>query len=96
MSRTNDKSLKEVIEQMLSVYKLKRKFDETALIAFWPEMVGKSVANRTTNIYVRDRRLYLRLESSVIKHELLMMRTQIIDKLNEHAGSKVIDEIVFL
>ena len=80
MSRTNDKSLKEAIEQMLSVYKLKRKFDETALIAFWPEMVGKSVANRTTNIYVRDRRLYLRLESSVIKHELLMMRTQIIDK----------------
>lgn len=96
MNRTNDKSLKDAIEQMLQVYKLKRRFDETSLIAFWPELVGVSVANRTKNIYVRDRKLYIRLESSVIKHELLMIRTQIIDKLNEKAGSIVIDEIVFL
>ena len=96
MNRTNDKSLKEAIEQMLNVYKLKRKFDETSLIAFWPEMVGKSVANRTKNIYIRDRKLYIRLESSVIKHELLMIRSQIIEKMNERAGSTVIDEIVFL
>lgn len=96
MNRSNDKSLKEAIEQMLQVYKLKRKFDETALIAFWPEMVGKSVANRTKNIYIKDRKLYIRLESSVIKHELLMMRSQILDKMNERAGGSVIDEIVFL
>ncbi len=96
MNRTNDKSLKDAIEQMLQVYKLKRRFDETSLIAFWPELVGVSVANRTKNIYIRDRKLYIRLESSVIKHELLMIRTQIMDKLNEKAGSTVIDEIVFL
>jgi predicted nucleic acid-binding Zn ribbon protein len=96
MNRNNDKPLKEAIEQMLRVYKLKRKFDETSLIAFWPEMVGKSVANRTKNIYIKDRKLYIRLESSVIKHELLMIRSQILDKMNEKAGSSVIDEIVFL
>jgi predicted nucleic acid-binding Zn ribbon protein len=96
MNRNNDKPLKEAIEQMLQVYKLKRKFDETSLIAFWPEMVGKSVANRTKNIYIKDRKLYIRLESSVIKHEMVMMRSQILDKMNEKAGSSVIDEIVFL
>jgi predicted nucleic acid-binding Zn ribbon protein len=96
MNRSNDKSMKEAFEQMLQVYKLKRRFHETSLIAFWPEMVGKSVANRTKNIYIKDRRLYVRLESSTIKHELLMIRTQILDKMNERAGSSVIDEIVFL
>ena len=88
MNRTNDKSLKDAIEQMLRVYKLKRKFDETSLIAFWPEMVGKSVANRTKNIYIRDRKLYIRLESSVIRHELVMIRSQIIEK-NERACRKL-------
>lgn len=96
MNRTNDKSLKEAIEQMLQVYKLRRKFDETSLVAFWPDLVGVSVANRTKNIYIRDRKLYVRLESSVIKHELMMIRSQILEKLNERAGSSVIDEIVFL
>ncbi|MGB4775153.1 MAG: DUF721 domain-containing protein [Daejeonella sp.] len=96
MGRTNDKSLKEVIEQMLNVYKLKRKFDETSLVVAWPEMMGNAIANRTKEIFIRDRKLFIRIESSVIKNELLMMRSNIIEKLNEHAGSTIIDEIVFL
>lgn len=94
--RTNDKTLKEAIEQMLNVYKLKRKFDETGLIAAWPEMMGKAVANRTKQLYIRDRRLYIRLDSSVLKNELVMIRSQILDKMNERAGSRVLDEIVFI
>ncbi len=96
MGRTNDRSLKEAIEQMLHVYKLKRKFDETSLIVAWPEMMGKAIANRTKDIFIRDRKLFIRLESAVIKNELMMMRSIIIEKMNERAGSSVIDEIVFL
>ena len=96
MKRTNDKTLKEAIEQMLQVYKLKRKFDETSLIAAWPELMGRSVANRTKQIYIRDRKFFVRLESSVLKNELVMIRSQIVEKLNERAGSKVIDEMVIL
>lgn len=96
MRRTNDKTLKEAIEQMLQVYKLKRRFDETALIAAWPEMMGRSVANRTKQLYIRDSKLFIRIESSVLKNELVMIRSQILEKLNERAGSKVLDEIVFL
>lgn len=96
MGRTNDKSLKEAIEQMLNVYKLKQKFDETSLVVAWPEMMGKAVANRTKDIFIRNHKLFIRLESAVIKNELLMMRSNIIDKMNERAGAKIIDEIVFL
>ncbi|MXV51800.1 DUF721 domain-containing protein [Pedobacter sp. HMF7647] len=96
MGRTNDKPLKEVFEQMLKVYKLKRKFDETSLIAAWPEMMGQSIANRTKTIYIRDKKLFLRLESSVIKNELIMIRSQIMEKMNERAGSVVVEEIIFL
>lgn len=96
MGRTNDRSLKEAIEQMLHVYKLRRKFDETSLIAAWPEMMGKAIANRTKDIFIRDRKLFIRLESSVIRNELMMMRSDIIEKMNERAGGKVIEEIVLL
>ena len=96
MNRNNDKTLKEAIEQMLKVYKLKRKFDETSLIAAWPEMMGKAVANRTVQLYIRERKLFIRLDSSVVKNELVMIRSQILDKMNERAGEKVLDEIVFI
>jgi predicted nucleic acid-binding Zn ribbon protein len=96
MRRTNDKSLKEAIEQMLDVYRLRRRYNETSLIAAWPEMMGTAVANRTKEMFIRDRKLFIRIESSVIKNEMVMIRSQILDKMNERAGSKVLDEIIFL
>ena len=81
---------------MLHVYKLRRKFDETSLIVAWPEMMGVAVANRTKDIFIRDRKLFIRIESAVIKNDLMMMRSNIIEKMNEKAGSSIIDEIIFL
>ncbi|HVV55423.1 MAG TPA: DUF721 domain-containing protein [Mucilaginibacter sp.] len=96
MRKANDKTLKEAIEQMLQVYKLKRRYEETGVVSAWPDLVGKFVANRTKEIFIRDKKLFLRIESSVIKNELLMMRSQIIDKINNDAGETVIEEIIFL
>lgn len=96
MRKANDKSIKEAIEQMLQVYKIKRRFDETAVIASWPQLVGKPVANRTKELFVHDKKLFLRIESSVVKNELMLMRTQIIDKINEEAKGIIVEEIIFL
>ncbi|MDB5061844.1 MAG: RNA-binding protein [Mucilaginibacter sp.] len=96
MRKTNDKSLKEAIEQMLNVYKIKRRYDETAIVSLWPDLVGKSVANRTKELFIRDKKLFLRIESSVIKNELVLMRSQIIKKINEDAKTELVAEIVFL
>jgi predicted nucleic acid-binding Zn ribbon protein len=94
--KANDKTLKEAIEQMLQVYKIKKRYDETGIINTWPDMVGKSVANRTKEIFIHDKKLFLRIESSVIKNELLMMRTQIIEKINSDAKALLVEEIIFL
>ncbi|MBD1365513.1 DUF721 domain-containing protein [Mucilaginibacter sp. ZT4R22] len=96
MRKTNDKSLKEAIEQMLNVYKIKRKYDETHVVTAWPDLVGKSVANRTKELFIRDKKLFLRIESSVIKNELVMMRSQIIAKINDEAKTVLVEEIIFL
>lgn len=96
MRKANDKSMKEAIEQMLNVYKIKQRFDETGIIAAWPNLVGKPVANRTKELFVHDKKLYLRIESSVIKNELMLIRSQIIAKINEEAKSNLVEEIIFL
>lgn len=96
MSRNNDKTIKEAINDLLDSYRLRKKFDETALIAAWPELMGTAISNRTKQLYISDKKLFLRIESSVIKNELLMMQSQIIKRLNEKAGQEVIISIVFL
>lgn len=96
MRKTNDKTLKEAIEQMMQVYKIKRRYDETGIIAAWPELVGKSVANRTKELFINDKKLFIRIESSVIKNELVLIREQIIRKINNRVQSNLIEEIIFL
>jgi predicted nucleic acid-binding Zn ribbon protein len=96
MRKANDKSLKEAIEQMLNVYKIKRRYDETGIVSAWPDLVGKSVANRTKELFIKDKKLFLRIESSVIKNELVMMRQQIIKKINDDAKTELVADIVFL
>ena len=94
MSRGGDMTIKEAVERMLEVYKLRRKFDETALIAAWPELMGPAIANRTERLYISNRKLYITVESAVIKNELLLMRSQIIGRMNEYVGQVVIEDIV--
>ncbi|MCX2433001.1 MULTISPECIES: DUF721 domain-containing protein [unclassified Pedobacter] len=96
MRKPNDVTMKDAISKMLDVYRLRRKFDETSILAIWPEIMGTAIANRTTQIYIKDKKLFIRIESSVIKNELVMVRQGIIQKLNEHAGSVVINEMIFL
>jgi len=95
-SRGKDMTIKEAIEKMLDVYRLRRKFDETALVSAWPEVMGTAIANRTERLYIRDKKLFVKVESAVIKHELLLIRTQIIGRLNEHVGQVVIEDLVVL
>ncbi len=96
MRKANDKTMKQAIEQMLNVYKIKRRFDETAIIAAWPDIVGKPVANRTSEIFINNKKLFLRIESSVVKNELMIIRSQIMDKINSEAGDTLVEEIIFL
>ena len=96
MRKANDKTMKQAIEQMLNVYKIKRRFDETAIIAAWPDIVGKPVANRTREIFINNKKLFLRIESSVVKNELMIIRSQIIEKINNEAGDTLVEEIIFL
>lgn len=96
MRKPNDITLKEGIGKLLNVYKLQSKFDETSVVALWPELMGTAIANRTTRIYVSQSKLFIRIESSVIKNELLMVKSGIIQKINERAGSEVITDMVFL
>ncbi|MBK1438989.1 DUF721 domain-containing protein [Parapedobacter sp. ISTM3] len=94
--RGDDITIKEAIEKMLDVYKLRRKFDETALISAWPQLMGNAIANRTKQLYIRDKKLFIKVESAVIKNELLLMRSQIIGRMNEHVGQVVIEDLVVL
>ena len=94
MRRSKTISLAEAINDYLKEMNLSGKLTEIGVINSWEEIVGKAISTRTTKIYIKDHILYVHLNSSVVRNELLMLREALKGKLNEKAGSEVIKDIV--
>ena len=73
---------------------LYHKMLEARVQRLWGELFGLTVAEVTSNVYVKNRVLYVFMTSSVVRSELLSMRKRLVATLNKHAGSDVIDDIV--
>ncbi|MFP4060307.1 MAG: DUF721 domain-containing protein [Bacteroidota bacterium] len=95
MKRSNTRTIGQVIEQLIEAYKIRGKISEAGVINYWEELLGKGVASETSKIYMKKRVLFVHVNSSVLRNELFMMRDSIKEKLNEKAGEKIIDSVVF-
>ena len=84
---SNEAPLKEVIDRWLKAYKLDGKMKEIEVVNAWPELMGTAVAHRTKEISIRNKTLYLKMESSVMRDELAHGKSIIIQRVNEHAGT---------
>ena len=73
---------------------LYHKMLEVRVQRLWGELFGLTVAEATSNVYVKNRVLYVFMTSSVIRSELLSMRKKLVATLNKHAGADVIDDII--
>ncbi len=94
MKRTNTTSIGQVIGEVLHEYKISDKLKETRIIAAWPEVLGP-LAKPTDELYIKNKVLFVRLASSVIRNELSMMRSILVKSLNAKVGGEIIKDIVF-
>ncbi|HNY52627.1 MAG TPA: DUF721 domain-containing protein [Bacteroidales bacterium] len=94
MRRSKTISIAEAMKDYIREMRLEDKLMEVNLVNSWEEMVGKAIASRTSKVYIKDQVLYIRLNSSVARNELMMLREALREKLNEKAGKELIREIV--
>ena len=79
---------------LLRSYKIEDKYNESKLISDWERLMGKTIANRTTRLYIKDRKLFVTVSSAPLRHELTLSRDKILQRLEEETGKKIVDEII--
>ena len=92
---SNEAPLKEVLERWLKAYGFEGKMKEMDVINAWPELMGEAVAHRTEEIKIKNKKLFLKMNSSVMRDELLQGKNIIIQRVNEYAGVEMIDDVWF-
>ena len=96
MKRTNDKPLGDAIREMLDSYKLNDKLLEVKIINSWEVVVGKMISKHTERLYIKKKKLYVKLDSPALKTELSFAKEKIVKSLNEEVGADVIGDVVFI
>ena len=94
MRRKNTEPIRDVIEQFLKQQKLDKPLFEKKIIEAWPKVLGKSISNYTSEIYVKNKKLYVTITSSVLRHDLFLSKENIVKSLNKEVGMDVIEEVV--
>lgn len=96
MRNNNTQSIKEVVDELINAYKLRGKINEVRLQHSWQELMGLAVNKRTKEIYLRDKKLFIRLTSAPLKEELFYSSDKIKNMLNELLEGEYIEEVKFL
>lgn len=94
MRRSKTITIAEAVNDFIREMNIGDKLSEAGVINSWEDTVGKAISSRTTRIYIRDHVLYVHLNSSVVRNELLMLREALRERLNQKAGKLVIKDIV--
>ncbi len=91
------KSKTEPIDQLIQSYirgmGLERPLSENRLILSWESVTGKYIAGQTRKIYIRNRVLYVQIQSPLVKRELNLIKEGLLKRLNEPFEQPVIDDI---
>jgi|GEM_PF-200699 len=85
----------DAVNDLIAHYQLQPQFTELDVKDAWRTILGDSVARRTQQLQIKGNKMYVQLESSALKSELLMRKTFILQKLNLHTGDNPIEELIF-
>jgi hypothetical protein len=94
MKTTNEKTLKQAIEELVRAYGLNDKLLKTQIEQIWEQIVGKDLAKHTGRIDIDKTTLKIEITSSALRHELSFSKSKLISLINQELGKSVVTDIV--
>ena len=94
--KSNEFTLKEAIEALLNSYQMNGKINETRIIQAWEKVCGSMISRHTENLYIKNRTLFVKVDTAALKNELSFAKTKLLMALNTAVKEEVIKEIVFI
>ena len=94
MQKSNEQTLKEVINQLLKAYRLDDRLDEVRLLNSWEKVMGKTITKHTKDIFIKNKKLFIKVDSAALREELSYAKEKIVTMLNEEAGKTVIEGVI--
>ena len=80
---------------VLSKSSIGRDFSAHMAVYYWPEIVGKGIAEHVKALRIENKILFLYSENPSWSNQIMYMKMDIISKVNHYMGARVIEDIRF-
>jgi predicted nucleic acid-binding Zn ribbon protein len=95
-SKSEIQTMGQAIRELLNSYRLTTKFDEANLLASWERLAGRPIAKRTKKIYIRNKVLFVELDSPSMKHDFSLHKGQVLELFKKEFGAGIITDIIVM
>ena len=95
MFRRQVQPLGDLLNKFLREGGLETPLLQKRLMDAWPEIAGRSVARYTTEKFIRNQVLFVKITNPALRADLSMMKSQLVKRLNAHVGSQIIADVRF-
>lgn len=96
MIRKKAEPVSDVLMTLLRQQGLEGPLNEYRLIQAWTVVLGRPVERYTRDLRIENQTLCVRLSSPALRNELMMQRTQLVQRLNAEVDAQVITDIRFV
>lgn len=87
--------LDQIVQQFLRESGLETPLQQKRLIDSWEKVVGNAVARYTQEKFIRNQTLFIKISNPALRADLSMMREELVNRLNQEIGSRLITDIRF-
>jgi hypothetical protein len=90
----SEMSIGDAIRVFLKKSRLNRRIQALQIEQTWETLMGKTIAKYTDKIEIVNHTLFIKTNVGPLRQELMYQKQQIIERVNEALGEKVIKEVV--
>lgn len=87
-------SLGDAVKKFLESSRIKNQIQSLSIDDHWEKIMGKTIANYTDKIEIRNKTLFIYTTVAPLKNELVFQKDLIIQRVNEQIGAGAITEVV--
>ncbi|MBR6444920.1 MAG: DUF721 domain-containing protein [Prevotella sp.] len=93
MFKQQPQAISDILQQLLREQGLETPLRQKRLIDAWEKVTGATVARYTGEKFIKNQTLHVKITSPALRHDLSMMRSQLVKRLNAEVGAMIIADV---
>ena len=92
--KDNNRKIGVIIRKLMKNPRLALELDKLDAIEVWEDIIGLTLKKYITSQKISDGVLYIKLNSAVVRNELVYQKTRLMKEMNQRLGKEFIRDII--